>query len=415
MAQQVESAGRLASGAGAVPLALGGMLGAGVFVAPAPAAAAAGPWLPFGLLIALAAVVCSASSTAYQSEAYRVPGAAYVCVRARMGVVPSRVGASAYLAGQVAGMAAIARVLGDFFLPSAAPQVAAAALLLVVLSATAGLRIRGAAAWIWLVLTVAVLGLVVVTCFAIEPVPPIPAGRPLSDSAVGITGAAAVLFFAFLGFERLTAPAAEQDRFAWTSMKRGIVISLVALVVVLSAVTAALVHQLGWSRLALSPMPVREVLTAAAAADLAPLVGVGAAVALLPVLLGALESFRGTALALVHDRDLPSLLGRTGSAGTPYVLDLVAGVAAAAVALLVEPIPAMAFAACCLLVHYAFANAGARLLLADGGTWPMRGACLGMGLSVVLAMSMPISAMLATLVVVVIGPLATGGVSRRWR
>ncbi len=132
------------------------------------------------------------------------------------------------------------------------------------------------------------------------------------------------------------------------------------------------------------------------------------------MLLGALESFRSTALALVLDRDLPRVLGRTSSAGTPYLLDVTAGVAAAVVAILVEPVPAMAVASCCLLVYYAFVNAGSRLLLAEDHTWPMRAACLGMGLSVVLAMSMPISAMLATLVVVVIGPLATGGLSRRW-
>ncbi|MGP4017199.1 APC family permease [Saccharopolyspora sp. 5N708] len=414
MAQQVESGDQLPSGTGAIALALGGMLGVGVFVAPAPAAAAAGPWLPLGLLVALLAAACAALATAHQSVAYRGPGPTYACVRDRMGVLPARIGASAYLAGQVAAMAAIARVLGEFFLPAAAPQVAAVAILLVVLAATVGLRIRGGAAWLWLVLTVAVLGLVVVTCFAIDPVPPIPAGRPLSDSAVGITGAAGVLFFAYLGFERLTAPASEQDRFAWSAMRRGTVISFAALTVLLAAVTAALVHQLGWSRLALSPTPIRDVLTAAAAADLAPLVGVGAAVALLPVLLGALESFRSTALALVHDRDLPRALGRTGSAGTPYLLDVTAGVAAVAVALLVPPVSAMAFAVCCLLVHYAFANAAARVLLAEGRTWPMRMACLGMGVSVVLAMSMPISAMLATLAVVVIGPLVTGGLSRHW-
>ncbi|MCI2421238.1 amino acid permease [Saccharopolyspora sp. K220] len=414
MAQQVESSGQLASGTGAIPLALGGMLGVGVFVGPAPAAAAAGPWLPFGLLLALLAAACAASASAHQSVAYRGPGPTYACVRARMGLLPSRVGASAYLAGQIAAMAAIARVLGEFLLPAAAPQVAAAAILLVVLSATIGLRIRGGAAWIWLALTVAVLALVVVTCFAIDPVPPMPAGRPLADSAVGITGAAGVLFFAYLGFERLTAPGAEQDRFTWSAMRRGTVTSLIAVTAVLAAVTAALVHQLGWSRLALSPTPIRDVLTAAAASDLAPLVGVGAAVALLPVLLGALESFRSTALALVRDRDLPRALGRTSGAGTPYLLDVTAGVAAVAVALLVEPVAAMAFAACCLLVHSAFANAAARLLLADDRTWPMRAACLGMGVSVVLAMSMPISAMLATLAVVVIGPLVTGGLSRHW-
>ncbi|MER7016002.1 amino acid permease [Saccharopolyspora sp. NPDC000359] len=415
MAQQVESSGRLAPGAGAIPLALGGMLGAGVLVGPAPAAAAAGAWSLLGLLVALLAATCSASATAYQSAAYRGPGAAYACVRGRLGVLPARVGASAHLAGHVAAMAAVARVLGDFFLPASAPLVAAAAILLVVLSATTGLRIRGVAAWIWLALTTAVLVLVVITCFAIAPVPPLPTGAEPADSAVGITGAAGVLFFAFLGFERLTAPAEERDRVPWRAVKRGVVVSFAVLTAVLAVVVMALAHQLGWSRLALSPTPIRDVLAAAAASELAPLVSVGAAVALLPVLLAALESTRSTALALVQDGDLPSVLDRRSGAGTPYLLDVATGVAAVAVALLVEPVTAMAFAACSLMVHYAFANAGARLLLSDTGGWPMRAACLGMGLSVVIAMSMPISAMLATLVVVSIGPLATGGVSRRWR
>ncbi|MFB9569012.1 amino acid permease, partial [Saccharopolyspora hordei] len=327
----------------------------------------------------------------------------------------ARVAASAHLAGQVDALAAVARVLGDFLLPGSAPVVASVAVLLVVLAATTGLRIRGAAAWTWLVLTGAVLGLVVVTCFAIDPVPPLPAGAAPEDSAVGITGAAGVLFFAFLGFERLTSPAEGRDRVPPAVVKRGVVVSFAVVSAVLAVVTAALVHQLGWSRLALSPTPVRDVLAAAAASELAPLVGAGAAVALLPVLLAALESARSTALGLVRDGDLPRGLERRSRAGTPFLVDVGVGVAAVAVALLVEPVAAMAFASCSLLVHCAFANAGARLLLADEGGWPMRAACLGMGLSVVIAMSMPISAMLATLVVVVVGPLATGGVSRRWR
>lgn len=411
----MESSGRLSSGAGAVPLVLSGMLGAGVLVGPSPAAAAAGMWSPFGLLVAVLTAACAASATAHQAAAYRGPAPADACVRGRMGLLPARVAASAHLAGQVAALAAVARVLGDFLLPGSAPVVASVAVLLVVLAATTGLRIRGAAAWTWLALTGAVLGLVVVTCFAIDPVPPLPAGAAPEDSAVGITGAAGVLFFAFLGFERLTSPAEGRDRVPPAVVKRGVVVSFAVVSAVLAVVTAALVHQLGWSRLALSPTPVRDVLAAAAASELAPLVGAGAAVALLPVLLAALESARSTALGLVRDGDLPRGLERRSRAGTPFLVDVGVGVAAVAVALLVEPVAAMAFASCSLLVHCAFANAGARLLLADEGGWPMRAACLGMGLSVVIAMSMPISAMLATLVVVVVGPLATGGVSRRWR
>ena len=194
-----------------------------------------------------------------------------------------------------------------------------------------------------------------------------------------------------------------------------IALSLVVVTVLSGVMIVALAHQLGWSRLALSPMPIRDVLTAAAAADLVPLVSVGAAVALLPVLLGALESARSTGLALVRDGELPRVLDRTGPSGNPYLLDLIAGVAAVIVSQLFAPVALMSFAACALLLHYALANAGTRLLLSDGPTWPMRGACLGMGLSVVLAMSMPVSAMLTTLGVVVVGPLLAGIVSRRWK
>ena len=417
MTRQVETDSRLTTGRDALPLALSGMIGVGVLVGPAPAAAAAGPWALLGLLVALLAAVCAASATAFQASSYRSPGAVYDCVRERMGLLPARVGASAHIAARVAAMAAIARAIGEFFLPGASAMVAGAAILLVVLAATAGLRIRGAAAWLWVALSLAVIALVVAICFAIEPVggPPAhvdPGASP--DSAVGIIGAGGVLFLAFTGFERLTAPA-PGDRAPWTSIRRAGALALVMTAVLSGVMIVALAHQLGWSRLALSPMPIRDVLTAAAAADLVPLVSVGAAVALLPVLLGALESARSTGLALVRDGELPRALDRTGPSGNPYLLDLIAGVAAVIVSQLFAPVALMSFAACALLLHYALANAGTRLLLSEGPTWPMRGACLGMGLSVVLAMSMPVSAMLTTLGVVVVGPLLAGIVSRRWK
>ncbi|RRO14925.1 APC family permease [Saccharopolyspora rhizosphaerae] len=418
MTRQVESDDRLTTGRDALPLALSGMVGVGVLLGPAPAAAAAGAWAPLGLLVALLAAVCAASTTAYQGSAYRGPGSAYTCVRERMGLLPARVGASAHLAAQVAAVAAIARVIGEFFLPSASALVAGAVIVLVVLATTTGLRIRGAAAWLWVALVLAVIALVVAICFAIAPVGSTLAHLDPADSAdspVGIIGAGGVLFLAFTGFERLAAPADDTDRAPWASVQRGVRTALVVVVLLVGLVIAALVHQLGWERLALSPMPIRDVLTAAAAADLVPLVCVGAAVALLPVLLGALETARSTGLALVRDGELPRVLGRTGPFGTPYLLDLITGVTAVVVSQLVDPIALLSFAACALLLHYAFANAGARLLLSDGPTWPMRGACLGMGLSVVLAMSMPISAMLTTLGVVVVGPLLAGVVSRRWK
>ncbi|KEI44221.1 APC family permease [Saccharopolyspora rectivirgula] len=414
MAQQVETSRRLSSGTGAVPLALGGTLGAGLLLGPAPAAAAAGPWFPLGLLLALATAVCCSVSSAHASVAYRGPGAGYACARSQLGLVPSRIAGGTCLAGHVFALAAAGRVVGDLFAPSAASWTAAAVVLLVVLLATAGLRFRGAVAWGWLALNLAVVAVVVLACFAIQPVDTPVFEPPETDTAVGITGAAGALVFAYFGFERLTAPATEADRYRWPAVKCGTWFALAVITVLLGTLTAALARQLGWSRLALSSAPVRDALTAASAADLLPLVGAGVAVGLLPALHAGLESFRSTALAMLRERELPAFLGRTSSAGTPYLLDLAAGLTAAVLALLLDPVTAMLTACCCLLVYYALTNAGVRVLLTKSRNWPMRAACLGMALSVVLLMSLPVHALLTTLAVVVVCPLLSGLWTRRW-
>ena len=87
---------------------------------------------------------------------------------------------------------------------------------------------------------------------------------------------------------------------------------------------------------------------------------------------------------------------------------------AAVLALLLDPVTAMLTACCCLLVYYALTNAGVRVLLTKSRNWPMRAACLGMALSVVLLMSLPVHALLTTLAVVVVCPLLSGLWTRRW-
>lgn len=393
-------------------LALGGMLGGGVLLGPAAAAAATGPWAPLGLVLALVAAGCSAFSSAQHSKSYRGPGASYACVRDALGVVPGRISAGAHLAAHIAGIAAVAGIAGQFFFPDGAARVGAGAVLLVVLAATAGLRITGGAAWLWLALTTAVFGLIVVTCFAIEPAPPTGHTAAVPDSAVGITGAAGVLLFAFLGFERVTAPDAEQRRYGWAAVRRGTAVALLGTAAAVALMTAALAHQLGWQRLGLTSSPVQDVLVASAAPELTPLVAVGAAVALLPVLLAGLESARSTSEALVADGELPRGAGRIGAGGTAYLLDLGAGLAAVVVVLLVDPLPAMAFAACAMLIHFVLANAATRSLFDGDRTLPPKLSCLGTGLSVVLVVSMPVPAMLGALVVVALAVAGLTGAAR---
>lgn len=405
-------ASRFGAGFAPVPLALGGMLGAGVVTGLGSAAAAAGWWLFAGLPLAALLAACVAVVSAEQADAFPGPGATYACVRSKLGVVPARMCASTHVAGSVAAMAALARSVESYLGPAVPPGVASIVILLAVLASTAGLRIRGGAAWLWLGLVLVVLGVVVAACLAVAPAGSTSATAVGGDHAVGITGAAGVLFFAFLGFERVTAPTSERDRYERRAARAGVLVACVAVTGVLALVGSALLRQLGPARLALSPAPVRDALGAAAASDLGPLVGTAVAVAMLPALLAALETSRSTPLAAVRDGELPASLARIGGSGTPFVLDLVLGGSAAILAFFASPAGAMAFASCCLLVHHAFAGAAGRVLLLDGPRWLRWSSCLGMALAVLLAMSMPVAALLGTAAVVVAGPVAGWAVAR---
>ena len=69
----------------AVTIGLGSMIGAGIFVALGPAAAAAGSWLLVGLAVAAVVAYCNATSSARLAARYPHSGGAYLYGRERLG------------------------------------------------------------------------------------------------------------------------------------------------------------------------------------------------------------------------------------------------------------------------------------------------------------------------------------------
>lgn len=396
-----------------IPLALSGMLGAGLFLGIAPAANAAGPWLLVGVFIAMIAAACSFVAATAHSASYPGQGASYVGTRVGIGVLAGRIAASTHLVGHVAAMAAVAGAVSDYATPGGSPVVATFVIFLVVLISTSGFRGRSAYVWAALAVGVGMVVMIISVSLAVPPVVTAASERPGGDHAEGILGAAGVLFFAFLGFERMLSSSPGRERAATLSF-RSTLFPVIAVAVLMLALSAALLYQLGPVRLALSPVPALDVLDAADARTLRPLVGAGVAVAMLPALFTALKSLRSTASAVAGDGDLPKRLVAPGRSGTPVRLDLLVAAGAAGLAWLLEPTMALALASCCLLGHYALVNAGGRLLLRDESVWRVRSTCLGMGLSVVMAMSMPITALVGTFAAVLAGPLIAGVCTRRW-
>lgn len=369
-------------------LGLAAMLGAGVFGGLAPAAGLAGRWLLVGIVIAVLPAFCSAVSTSEQARAFPGAGGGYRYTRDQLGRWPGRLAGGAYLMGRLAAMAAIAGCFGDYVLPGEPMPAAIGVLVFAVAADAAGLALPPAVVRLLVGFVLVVLGVVVAACFAIAPPPPTglprPAGLPGTDDPGELGRVAGVMFFAFLGFERVTALPAE---------RRSRALLPVLLVVALGgylAVGAGVLRQLGAARLALSPVPLRDAVAAADGAPLVPLVTAGALVALALALFMVVGGTRRTIDAMAHAGDLPGVLAvPRRSGGQPVAAAICVGAAGLVGVSLLRADTAVELGATCMLGYYAFTNAAARLLRREDRAWPARTACFGLGLCVVIWLTMP--------------------------
>jgi basic amino acid/polyamine antiporter, APA family len=379
---------------GAVALALGATVGAGVFTGFAPAAAAAGPWLLPGLVLAAVAALCCAFATADQHRAYPDAAGGYAYIRNQLGPWPARIGASAHLVGRAGMAAALAGMFGAYVVPE--HRVVAALGLIAVTAAlgAAGVRWSAGMSVAAAAVVVGVLALVVLVCFSVAPPEnPVVGDGPGFD---GVMSASLLLFAAFVGFERVTAPQRGDQVFSSRVLHFAVPVVIGVVLLVCVGVGAALLRQLGPARLALSSAPLRDALIVADGRWLLPVLGFGAAVAAVSSLFFVLASARRTLVGMTETGDLPAI-----RAGWP--LEVVSASLAVLGVLALPPSTALAVGACGTAFYYGFTNASARVLLQEDRTWPMRTACLGLGLSVLLAMSAPAEALVITGVALALG------------
>jgi APA family basic amino acid/polyamine antiporter len=378
-----------------VALGVGGMLGAGVFAAFGPASAIAGKYALIGVVLAALLAACSAFSTADQARAFPGDGAGYRYTSQLLGAWPGRMAGSASIAGRLAAAAAIAGTFGAYVTPSRPLLGALGALAVATALDVVGFRLNRKLNWAVVAIVAVALGLVVATCLSVPP-PPI-TNAPDADQPLGLLTSAGILVFAFLGFERITAPGLDEPTFTARRLHLAVPVALVLVLGGYLAVGYAAFRQLGPTRLALSSAPLLDAVAAADGQWIVPLVTAGAAVATVAALLGVLSGARRTVTTVAKTDNLPPAFKFDRVAGW------VGGAVAAVLAVALTPSVAIGFAACAMLAYYAFTNASARILLREDRTWPMRTACFGLGLSVLYGMTMPPFLLAATIAVVLLG------------
>jgi basic amino acid/polyamine antiporter, APA family len=382
----------------AVTIGLGSMIGAGIFVALAPAAAAAGSWLLVGLAVAAVVAYCNAISSARLAARYPQSGGTYVYGRERLGEFWGHAAGWSFVVGKTASCAAMALTVGYYAWPTHAHAVAVG--VVVVLTAVNVVGVQKSALLTRVVVAVVLAVLVMVVAVLLGS-GRVDVERLEFGHFVGVghvLQAAALLFFAFAGYARI-ATLGEEVRDPARTIPRAIPIALGVTLTVYAAVAIALISVMGSAAMAATTAPLAD-----AVADhpsLVSVVRVGAVVAAVGALLALILGVSRTTLAMARDRQLPHALAAVHPRfGSPYRAEFAVGFVVAVLAALVDVREAIGFSSFTVLLYYAITNAAAFTL--GRRVIPV----FGFVGCVVLAFALPLTSVLTGLGVVTLGAAA---------
>lgn len=387
----------------AVVIGLGAMVGAGIFVAPGPAAGAAGSGLLIGLALAGGVAYCNAMSSARLAAVHPASGGTYVYARERLGDFWGYLAGWAFVVGKTASCAAMALTVGAYAWPGREHAVAVAAVVALTALNCTGVQ---KSARVTRVVVAVVLGVLVAVAVVLPASGAADPGRlaPAGDvTAGGVLQAAGLLFFAFAGYARITT-LGEEVRDPARTIPRAVPLALGIALVVYAGVIVALLSVLGAGALAQAPAPLAEAVEAAGVPWPAPVVRVAAVLAALGSLLALLLGVSRTTLAMARDGRLPRALAAVHPRHrVPHHAEIAVGAVAAVVAATVDVRGAIGFSSFGVLVYYTLANASAWTL---GSRLAVR-VTAGAGLAGCLALgfALPASSVLAGT-----GVLAAGAV-----
>ncbi|WKK72213.1 APC family permease [Rathayibacter oskolensis] len=340
----------------AVFIGLGSMLGAGLFSAFAPAAAAAGPWLLVGLALAALVAGANASSSAQLAAQHPRSGGTYVYGREHLGEWPGFLAGWGFVVGKTASCAAMALTFAAYAAPPGweRPLAALAVAALVGVNAL-GVTRTALATRIIVSIVLVVLAIAVAASVAGGATPAL--AQPVAFDAYGVLQSAGLLFFAFAGYARL-ATMGEEVRDPSRTIPRAILGALALAVLVYAVVGSALLIALGPEGLAESTEPLVE--ATAAWPWVAPVVRAGAAAASLGALLALIAGIGRTALAMAREGDLPRPLAHVDPVrSVPRRAEVALGVVVIALVLTVDLRSAIGFSSFGVLLYYLVANLSA--------------------------------------------------------
>jgi APA family basic amino acid/polyamine antiporter len=342
-----------------VALGVGAIVGTGILTLIGVGADRAGPAVILSFFIAGA--ICACAALCYAEMATMIPasGSAYTYSYAVLGemiawivgwslileyslvVATVAVGWSGYAVGFLKGLGIVVPVAlaqgpalgGVVNLPAVGIIAVVAGLLML------GTRESARINMVLVLLKIATLALFVAVALPqfdaanLQPFAPFGYGSDVAEGGVkyGVMGAAAIIFFAFYGFDAIST-AAEETKRPERDLAIGIVGSMLACTLIYMIVAATAVGAMRFTRFSDSPEPLALILRELGSPDIATIVAAAAAIALPTVLLAFLYGQSRIFLVMARDGFLPVSLAKISPRGTPVRITLLTAIFVAIVA-----------------------------------------------------------------------------------
>jgi APA family basic amino acid/polyamine antiporter len=342
-----------------VALGVGAIVGTGILTLIGVGADRAGPAVILAFVVAGA--ICACAALCYAEMATMIPasGSAYTYSYATLGEVIAwvvgwslileyslvvstvAVGWSGYAVGFLKGLgvtvpAALANgpgLGGVVNLPAVAIIALVAGLLM--LGTRESARVNTVLVLIKIVTLALFVGVALPHFDAanLHPFTPYGFGSPTGAGGVkyGVMGAAAIIFFAFYGFDAIST-AAEEAKNPERDLAIGIVGSMLACTAIYMIVATAAVGALSYTRFGSSPEPLALILRELGQPKVATVIAAAAAVALPTVLLAFLYGQSRIFLVMARDGFLPQALAKVSKRGVPARITAMTAVFVAVIA-----------------------------------------------------------------------------------
>ena len=386
----------------AVIIGAGSMIGAGVFAAWSPAASAAGGALLLSLVIAGFVAFCNAASSAQLAAIHPESGGTYIYGRKQLSHFWGHVAGWGFVVGKTASCGAMALTVGAYLWPGQARLVGVLAVLFIMTVNLQGVTRTVAITRVLITVSLATLAVVIAGGISTDT---FDLGAITLDGATpyGVLQAAGLLFFAFAGYARI-ATMGEEVRDPATTIPKAIPRALSGVLVLYAIVGTTALAAVGPEVLAGSDAPLAEVVEASPLDGARGLVGIGAGIAALGVLLNLMAGISRMLLAMARNGEMPAVLARIDARrSVPHVAESVLTAVVIVLVLTLDLRGAIGLSGVAVLTYYAVTNAAALTLTPTQRLWPNWIAIAGLIGCVVLIASLPWEALAIGLGILVAG------------